>query len=359
MLRKKEQSKKTSDESEQITEFEKLGIVLKNLGLEVSTNHYKQLPDLLPVTLCYFGIYLVALISFPVNPILTFVITTLLTVGFYMEINGKLMLSYFLTLGKKQSLLAKLPSKVSRSKLLFIIPRYHVGLSKTYLENRGYKFIKILFLLFIAATLIFFLGFIHSMQVKVPVFFYWHFTILVTIPVLIYGSLVFWKSFFGPQPVAIKARYTEYLIFDTIKKLTDEGELNNCDIYFLFTPDRSGDYSSVLDLLDNHSTEIKGAKIIALDFFNGGSIGINYSEGINKKFKACKVLSMAIIGLENKLQLSKIKLIHKLNIFSPLTLFLSRDYEGINIISQGKTLRDDYNYDDFFVALIRTMDKHC
>lgn len=359
VLRKKEQSKKKNDESEQITEFEKQGMILKNHGLAVSINNYKQLPDLLPVTICYFVIYLIALILFPLNPILTFVINTLLTIGFYLEINGKLMLSYFLTLGKKQSLLAKLPSKVSGSKMLFILPQYYVGLSKTYLQNRGYKFIKILFLLFLVATLIFFIGFVHSMQIKEPAMFYWYFIILITIPVIVYGSLVFWKSFFGPQPVAKKNQYTEGLILDTIKKLTEEGELNSCDIYFLFTQDRSGDYSAVVDLIDNHFPEIKGAKIVGLDFFNGGSISINYSEGINKNFKTCKTLSMAIIALEGKLQLPRINSIRKLSIFSPLTLFLSREFEGINIISEGKALGEHYDYDDLFVELIRSLDGHC
>ncbi|MCD8510808.1 MAG: hypothetical protein LRY73_13700 [Bacillus sp. (in: Bacteria)] len=61
--------------------------------------------------------------------------------------------------------------------------------------------------------------------------------------------------------------------------------------------------------------KFKGARIIGLDFFNGGCMSINYSEGVTKKYKTSKLLSLAIIGLESKLHLAKIKFIRRLTVF--------------------------------------------
>lgn len=356
LLWKKRERKRTEVKDQEISELEKKAMIFKNLGLVVNISQYKQLPDLLPTTACYFIIYLIALVFYPLNPILPFIFSLLIVICFYNEINGRLILSHFLTLGKKQSLLVKLPSKSSRSKLLFIIPQHYVGLSETYIKTRGYRLIKLLFLLFTYATFVLLLGFFHFVRLNNPTKFYWYIVLSTTLLVSIYVFLSFWKSFFGPQPISKKADYTNNLILATIKKLTQEGELNSLDVYVLFTQDRSGDYSAVVDLLDNQAAEIKGAKIIGLDFFNGESMVISYSEGVTNKYKTSKFLSLAIVGLENKLHLAKIKFIRRLTVFSPITLFLSRGYDGINIISQDKSIGEEYDYGDFFVELIHTLD---
>ncbi len=327
-------------------------------GFESTTCYYKQLPDQLFVVLINFGIFIIGFLLFPINPILTFVFSVLLTIGFYLELNGVLLLSYFLPLGNKENLVLKLPGSKARGKVVFIIPRYYVPLTKSYIKGKFYRYIFIYFVFLILACLILLPSLLHSFRYSTPVMLYWYGLLALVIPMLVYTSIIFWKSYNLPRSVGTRNTYAEELFLDLFNNIEVQGGLENLDVYLLLTSDRSGDYSGVMNFLETHGHELKDAYFINLEFFSGGKISLTSEEGLIKRYKVSRKLSLGISGIGSQTHFPKISIMRSAKIITSLTFLLAKSYEGISVVSQGKLLGEEYDYKKYFQELLKGLNTY-